>query len=134
MERQKTHRSIYGQTGAVALGQALWVGAMMGVFALAGWFDKTVLLGGIIGGVLAVANFFFMAVGVSLAADRARQQDVKGAQALLRSSYILRIVLLFIILFACAKSGIADPIALALPLAFVRPTLTVAEFFKRKGA
>lgn len=134
MEGQKNHRSVYRQTAAVALGQALSVGLMFAIFALVGSFGRVVLLGGIIGGVLAVANFFFMAVGASLASDRAQQQDVKGAQALIRSAYILRIVLLFIVLFACAKSGIADPIALVLPLVFVRPILTVAEFFKRKGA
>jgi hypothetical protein len=37
------------------------------------------------------------------------------------------------ILFACAKSGLFDVVALVLPLVFVRPTITVAEFFRKKG-
>jgi len=40
--------------------------------------------------------------------------------------------LLFVILFAFAKSGIADAIALVVPLIFVRFTITIAEFFRKK--
>jgi len=127
-------KHIFVQTGAVALGQTLCVGLMFGVFALLGKWNYGVLLGGILGGVLSVANFFFMAVGASLAADKAERQNVKGGMGLIRSSYILRTVLLAVILFACVKSGIANVMALVLPLAFVRPILTVAEFFRKKGA
>lgn len=124
---------IMKQTVAVAVGVFACVAIMICVFALLGYFDWKVLAGGIIGGVLSVANFLFMAIGTSLAADKAQQQDVKGGQALIRYSYILRLIVLFIVLFACIKGGIANPLALVLPLAFVRPVLTVAEFFERKG-
>lgn len=124
---------ILKETAIVSLGVGACVAVMIGIFALLGYFDWKVLVGGIIGGVLAVANFFFMAIGASLAADKAEKQDVKGGQALVRNSYMLRIIVLFVILFACAKGGIANPIALVLPLVFVRPVLTLAEFFKKKG-
>ena len=42
--------------------------------------------------------------------------------------------LLFLVLFACAKSGLFNKIALVVPLVFVRPTLTLAEFFRKKEA
>ena len=124
---------ILKETATVAVGVGICVAVMIGIFALLGYFDWKVLVGGIIGGVLAVANFFFMAISASLAADKAEKQDVKGGQALVRNSYMLRIIVLFVILFACAKGGIANPIALVLPLVFVRPVLTLAEFFKKKG-
>ena len=124
---------IVKETVTVAIGVGICVAVMIGIFALLGYFDLKVLVGGIIGGVLAVANFFFMAISASLAADKAEKQDVKGGQALMRNSYTLRLVVLFVILFACAKGGIANPIALVLPLIFVRPALTLAEFFKKKG-
>ncbi len=124
---------IVKETVTVAVGVGICAAVMIGVFALLGYFDWKVLVGGIIGGVLAVANFFFMAISASLAADKAQKQDVKGGQALMRNSYTLRLVVLFVILFACAKGGIANPIALVLPLIFVRPVLTLAEFFKKKG-
>ena len=124
---------ILKETAIVAIGVGICVAVMIAIFALLGYFSWKVLVGGVIGGILAIANFLFMAIGASLAADKAENQDVKGGQALMRSSYILRIAVLFVVLFACAKGGIANPIALVLPLAFVRPVLTVAEFFKKKG-
>ena len=74
-----------------------------------------------------------MAIVASLAADRAERQDVEGGQKLIRSSYPIRLLLLVVILFACGKSGVFNVIALVLPLLFVRPSLTIAEFFRKKG-
>lgn len=128
-----SRKIVYHETAIVLIGEVVCVGAMLGVFGLLGQFDLAVLLGGIIGGVLAVLNFFFMAIGTSLAADKAEAQDVKGGKSLIRNSYFLRLVLLFLILFACAKSGLCNVFALVIPLLFVRPTITVAEFFRKKG-
>lgn len=128
-----SRKYVFKETGVIAVGQAICVGIMYGVFALMKLFDLSVLLGGIVGGVLSILNFFFMAVGTSLAADKAENQDVKGGQLLIRSSYLLRLVVLFVILFACVKSGYFNLFALILPLAFNQPILTVAEFFRKKG-
>ncbi len=122
------------QTGIVALGQAVCIAAMAGIFALLGYFDYTVALGGLMGGLVATLNFLFMAIGISLAADKAQEQNVKGGKSLVTGSYMIRIVLMFVVLFACAKSGHFHVIALVLPLVFVRPILTIAEFFKKKGS
>ena len=122
------------QTGVVALGQAACVAAMIGVFALLGYFDYTVVLGGLMGAVVATLNFLFMAIGVSLAADKAQEQNVKSGKSMVTGSYMIRIILMFVVLFACAKSGHFHVIALVLPLVFVRPVLTIAEFFQKKGS
>ena len=124
---------VFQETKIVAVGVAICTALMMAVFGLLGYFDLSVLLGGIIGALLAVGNFFFMAVGTSLAADKAEQQDVKAGKLLIRNSYMLRLAVLFVLLFACAKSGLFNPFALVLPLVFVRPALTFAEFFRKKG-
>ncbi len=120
------------QTGVVALGEAVGVAAMIGIFALLGSFDTRVLWGGVVGGIVAIANFFFMAVGVGIAADKAEKQNVKGGQATIKLSYALRMAGMAIVLFAFAKSGICNVIALVVPLIFVRFTLTMQEFFRRK--
>lgn len=120
------------QTGIVGLGEAIGVAAMIGIFALLGSFDKSVLLGGIVGGAVAVANFLVMAIGVNLAADKAEQQDVKGGQVAIKGSYLLRMIGMVVVLFAFAKSGLCNVIALVIPLIFVRFTLTLQEFFRRK--
>lgn len=121
------------ETAVVAVGQIICVAVMYGVFALLGRFDSTVLLGGVVGALLAVGNFFFMAVSTSLAADKAVAQDVAGGQKLVRTSYILRLVVIFAILFVFVKSGLCQVLAAVLPLVFVRPTITVAEFFRKSG-
>jgi len=123
---------ILRQTGLVALGELLGAAAMIGIFALLGKYDSKVLLGGIVGGAVATANFFAMAITVNMAADKAEQQNVQGGQATIRASYLLRMVAMALVLFAFAKSGICNVIALVVPLVFVRITLTLAEFFRRK--
>ncbi len=120
------------QTGIVALGEMIGVAAMIGIFILLGKYDTAVLLGGIVGGAVAVGNFLAMAIGVSIAADKAEKQDVKGGQATIRGSYVLRLLVMALVLFAFAKSGLCNVIALVVPLIFVRFTLTIAEFFNRK--
>lgn len=128
-----SRKIVFVETGIVALGEVLCTGAMLGIFALLGYFDQSVLLGGIVGFLLSVLNFFFMAVGTSLAADKAEKQDVKGGKALLQMSMLIRYAVLFVVLFACAKSGLFNAIAMVLPLVFVRPILTFGEFFRKSG-
>ena len=126
-------RIVFKQTGVVLIGLAVCLAVMLAVFALLGKFDQTVLLGGLVGSALSALNFFFMAMGTSIAADKAENQDVRGGQKVIRMSYGGRLVVLVIVLFACLKSGLFNIIALLLPLVFVRPILMFAEFFKKKG-
>ena len=128
-----SRKLVFQETAVVAVGQVICVGAMLGIFALLGYFDSTVLLGGIVGGLAATVNFLFMAVGALMAADKAAAQDVNGGKATIKSSYLLRMVVLAVVLFAFAKSGLCNPIALVLPLVFVRPILSIAEFFRKPG-
>jgi len=128
-----SRKIVYRETGVIAIGEAICLLLMLAVFALLGYYNSSVLLGGIIGTVLAIANFFFMAVGATLAADKAVQQDVKGGNALMKGSYALRLAVIFLILFACVKSGLCNAFASVLPLVFVRPIITIAEFFRKSG-
>lgn len=121
------------QTALVFAGVMVCAAVMMVVYALLGKLGWPVLLGGIVGGVLSTANFFFMAVSAELAADKAQADNVKGGKTLMQSSYMLRLAALAVLLFACAKSGWFDLLALALPLAFVRPVLGILEFFRKSG-
>ena len=124
---------VFQETAIVAVGELICTAAMVGIFSLMGYFNTGVVLGAIVGAVLATGNFLFMAIGASLAADKAEAQDVKGGQNLLQLSMLLRYAVLFIVLFACGKSGMFNLIALVLPLVFVRPILTIAEFFRKPG-
>ena len=128
-----SRKYVIQETLRVALGVAVCVAAMIGIFALLGQFSREVVLGGIVGGLVAVGNFFFMAVGVTLAADKAENQDVKAGKALISSSYTVRLIVMAVVLFAAAKSGYCNVFALVIPLVFVRPVLTVGEFFRKSG-
>ena len=124
---------VWKETGIVAVGVLLCTAVMIGVFAMLGKFDMSVLLGGAVGALLALGNFFFMAVGIILAADKAQKQEVNAGKLLARNSYLIRLLVLAVLLFACAKSGLFNLFALVLPLIFVRPSLTIAEFFRKTG-
>ncbi len=128
-----SRKIVFRETGIILVGEVLGVAVMLGAFALLGSFDTKVLLGGAVGGLLTVGNYFAMAVVASLAADRAEQQNVKGGEALIRGSYPVRMLVLALLLFACAKSGHFNVIALVVPLIFPRFTITFAEFFRKKG-
>ena len=124
---------IFRETAVVALGEGIGIAFMLVIFALSGYFDITVLLGGIMGGVLAVGNFFLMSYFALKAADKAQNQDVAGGQKLIHLSYTGRMIGLLVALVLLAKSGWFHVLALAIPLAFPRPVLTAAEYIQRKG-
>lgn len=127
----ESRKIVFHETGIIAIGEVICLALMLAVYALLGRFSREVLLGGIIGALLAVLNFFFMAMGASMAADKAVNQDVKGGQKQIKLSYFIRMIAIFVILFACVKSGLCNALASVLPLLFVRPVITVAEFFRK---
>lgn len=129
-----SRKIVYKETMVILLGELICVGAMLGIFALLRKFDTSVLLGAAIGGALAILNFFIMAIGTSLAADKAEKGDVAGGKSLLQMSFFLRYAVMIVVLFAGAKSGYCNVIALLLPMVFVRPIITFAEFFRKKEA
>ena len=128
-----SRKIVIKESATVLAGVTICSAAMVGVFALLGKFDSSIALGALVGTVAASLNFFFMAVIAMIAADKAEQQNVKGGEALIRGSYPIRMAVLFLVLFAFAKSGLCNPIALVVPLVFVRPTITITEFFRKSG-
>lgn len=128
-----SRKIVLKETAVILIGMVICLPVMMLVFYLLGYYDTSVLLGGIAGAAIALANFFFMALSTSVAADKAVNQDVKGGQATIQTSYILRQVLMFVALILCAKSGRMNLFALVIPVLLVRPIITVAEFFRKKG-
>ncbi len=133
---EQSRKEVLKQTGLIAIGQVIGTGIMFGVFALLQKFNMTVVWGALVGNLLAIANFFFMAIIATLAADRAEKQDVEGGQKLMKASYPIRFLVLAGVLALCAWKGREwfDLLALAIPLAFVHLTAMVIGFFRKKGA
>ena len=128
-----TRKFIIRETGFLALGLLICIGAMIGIFAMLGQLDYTVILGGAIGGVLALANFFFMAISADMAADQAKEQEQTTGKKIIKVSYGMRLLILGEFLFVFAKTGVCNLIALVAPLALVFPIVMVIEFFRKSG-
>lgn len=120
-------------TATILLYQGICTAFMLIIFALFGQFRLDVLLGGLTGGALAVANFFFLSLFAGIAADKAQNQDTAGAKKLLQLSYIGRMAGIALVLSLCAGTGAFHPLALALPLALTRPILTALHLQNEKG-
>jgi hypothetical protein len=124
---------VFSQTLIVLIGELVLSALMVGIFAVLGYFDISVVYGTAAGSLIATLNHLVLMLGVLAASSKAEKQDVKGGQMLVQMSYMARLIGLFLILVICAKSGVFNLIALALPLVFTRPILTVAEFIHKKG-
>ena len=59
---------ILRETGMLAIGEALCAGVIVAVFIAIGYYNTSVLLGAAVGLLMAVANFFLMAVAAEAAA------------------------------------------------------------------
>lgn len=129
MDHRKT---VLKETLAVAVGELVCSALMVGVFAALGYFQMNVLWGALAGSVVMIANYFFMAITVNLAADRAEKGEVTQAKKMVQLSSTVRLIVMGVALVVGIKLG-ANVIALALPLAFLRPVLMVTEFFRKKG-
>ena len=129
----ESRKIVWKQTAVIAVGELVCLGVMFGIYALLHKLALPVILGGVVGTALAIGNFFFMAVAATLAADKAEKQDVSGGTNLMRASYPLRLLVIGALLLLCGFSGYFDLIALVLPLAFVRPVITLSVFFRKGG-
>ena len=127
-----SRKIVLRETAIIAIGELILSAIMVGVFAALGKSNLTVLLSALGGSLVMTGNHFFMAITVSLAADRATEGNVKQAQSMVQLSSIVRLFVMGGLLFLGIKMG-ANVIALVLPLAFARPVLMLAEFFRKKG-
>lgn len=135
----ESRKFILQQTAILSAGHLICLAIMLGIFSLLGYWGWDVAVGGAIGTILAVLNFFFTAIGADMAADKAEvHQDAKGGRGMIRTSYSLRLVILAVLLFAFGKilqaygeNGICNLFALVLPLVFTTPILMVTQFFQK---
>ena len=124
---------VFSQVLTVLIGELLLSALMVGVFAILGHFDKSVVYGAAAGAVITTLNHLVLVLSVMAASEKAEKQDVKGGQMLIQMSYFGRTIGLFLILVLCAKSGIFNLIALVIPLVFTRPILTITDKYNKKG-
>ena len=127
-----SRKTVIQETAIMAIGVLACAALMVGVFAALGYFQMNVLWGALAGSLVTVGNYFFLAVTVSLASDKATEGLVEQAQKMIRLSSVVRLAVMAIVLFVCIKLG-ANVLALVLPLVFERPVLMLMDFFRKKG-
>ncbi len=116
----------------VSISTFIMLAIMYGVFALTGHFSVKVLYSGFTGWFLNVANFFFMCVAIVNHTDETENSAQQAAMRI-RSSYIIRSLVLLVLLFLLLKSGYFHPIATLVPLLFIRPAIMLDTFFTKMG-
>ncbi len=128
----KQKNPVFLETLYLGLGILVCLGIMLGVYALVGHFSFPVLLGGIVGSVLTVGNFFFMAIGLYNMTTGDKEGKVK---ARVQGGFALRLGVLFALLVVAIKFLGCDTIATLIPLLCVRPILMIRQFlFRSKTA
>lgn len=127
----KNKNPVIVETLRILLGMVICLGLMLGVYALIGFFSIPVLIGGCVGTVIAVGNFFFMAVGLTNMV-----KDVGEAKIRLRTqtSFLIRTLSMLVLLVVAIKFLHCDALATLLPLLFTRPVLMIEQFIlKSRG-
>lgn len=127
-------RRIAKESSMFAICEAVFCVIMVVILAFVYKFDLSVVLGAVAGWVIALAYYVSIIICVNLAAEKAKMQDVEGGQKLMRMSYSLRMIGMFVALVLCAITGIFDILALALPMLFVRPATAVADALRKRGS
>ena len=114
----------------VSIATLIMLGIMYGIFALLGHFSIKVLYSGLVGWFLNVANFFFMCVAIVNHTDET-ENSARQAAMRIRSSYMIRSLVLLVLLFVLLKSGYFHPVATLVPLLFIRPAIMLDNFFTK---
>lgn len=112
------------ETGHIALGTAVGVAIMLVVFAVLGRFDAGVAVSGILGGALAVANFFLLGLTVQKIANG---EPEDRARKWMQFSYNMRMLLMVVWLIVALAVPFFNWIAALVPLLMPRLTIAVMQ-------
>ena len=122
------HRDVLQQASRLAVAVALCIAAMLAVYALTGHFTNAVLLGALIGFVMAMGNFLSLSITVSNAMNRAANGG--SPQKAIQTSSVVRPVILVIIYILLFRAELCDPLAAILPLLFAQVCIKLIDFFR----
>ena len=126
------HKDIFGQVGRLAVALLVCVAVMLAIYGLLGAFSQKVLLGAVLGFLLAMGNFVSLSITVSNALDRAaRDNDPQRAQLSIQSSSVIRLLVLAVIYIVLFRANVCDPVAALLPLLLAQVALKLVEFFRK---
>ncbi len=129
----KLQPAVKKETAHIAVGTAAGVAVMLAVFALIGRADWGVVVSGLLGGVLAVANFLLLGVTVQRVAN---QSDEGRGRKMMQFSYNMRMLLLVLWLILAVAVPFFNWVAAMIPLLLPRLTIAVMQLtghYKKDG-
>ena len=115
------------ETVRIAIGEVVVLLLMYIVFFLVGRFDRSVVLGGLLGAFCNILYFFLMCMGLNSALA---QPDQKSRKKSMTVSYYLRLVVLGIGIAIGLKMDCFHNIAVVVPVLMTRPIIAVLEYFR----
>lgn len=131
------HKDVLMQVLHIFLCEVGCIGVMLLVYSLMEKMDKGVLLGALLGGLIAIGNFLFLSICVSRAADKAAKAQTKEAAAKatlsVQRNSLMRKFALIAIYILLLRSKCLAPLPLILPLVFVQASIYILEFFRKDG-
>ena len=101
---------------------------LQSVYLILGRWDTTVLLGNLLGGVAATANFFIMGLTV----QKALGKEEKDAKNLMKLSQSLRLFMLFAVALIGYLVPVFNMVAVVVPFLFPRIAVTLRALFIKK--
>jgi glucose uptake protein GlcU len=101
---------------------------MQSVFLIIGEWDYTVLLGGMLGFIASVGNFFLMGLSVQSAVSK----DEKDAKNTMKLSQSMRLLFLFVIAVIAYVVPVFDVIAVIIPYIFPRLAIALVPILRKK--
>lgn len=133
----------------LAAGEAIASLIIVGVYLLLGEFDFRVATGAVLGSAVTVLNFAILSFSVNRAVDRVMEmrgnremteeeanafalQHSAEIQSSVRSSYLLRQIIMLGVLVAAVLLKIASILPAVIPLLLFRPILMAREAFRKK--
>ncbi len=147
----KVQPAVRKETAKVGLGTAILSVLMLGVFALLGRLDLTVVLGTLLGAGAAMLNFFLMALSVQQAAEDMHGvhvppepegeegedapsaepvPEIQRAKRRMSLSYTGRMLMLAVVAILALSLDCFHPIPAALALLFPRIAISVEGFLQ----
>ena len=122
------HKLVMRETLLVAAGEFIVALLTVLVYVLIEKFSLGVCLGALAGAILAVLNYYLMALTLGRISDSAVSTgEVRSAQAKARVSYTIRLVVMFVILAVLASTKLIEPIPAIVPLALMQPIIIVTQ-------
>lgn len=121
----------------IFLCEAACIGVMLLIYGLMDKLDSSVLLGALVGGLIAIGNFLVLSIAVSRAADKAAKAETEDAAAkatvAVQRNSLLRKIALIVIYIVVLKSGYFNLLTTVLPLIFVQASIYILGFFRKGG-